>query len=126
MEKVIAKVDSTFLGIEDHGLFIAMLTVTYGGGEFQGIGTHALDSYDAEKKKRIGTAYGADYIKRILQVCGVDQWEKLKGRTIYVLKEDGTTGLGWGGDKVLGIASLPTEGYYEFIFEDLRKEFFDE
>lgn len=118
MHKEIAKIESTFLGVEDHGIFTAMLNVNYGGSG-QGIGGYSLDDYDPERKTRIGTAFGAEFIKRVLGVCGVSEWEKVKGRTIFVLRQ--SEGFG---SKVLGIASLPTEGNETFLFQDLVKEFY--
>jgi len=118
MFKELAKIESTFLGVEDHGIFTSILYVKYSDSVHQGIGTYSLDVWDEEKKRRVGTAYGLEFIKRTLQVCGVDSWEKLKGRTIYTLKESDR----WGA-KILGIESLPTEGNAVFIFDDLAEEF---
>lgn len=117
MHKEIAKIESTMLGVEDHGIFTSMLFVTYGGSG-QGIGGYGLDEWDKDKKRRIGTAYGLEFIKRTMKACGVSEWEKLKGRTIYVLKESD----GWNA-KVLGIEPLPTENGETFIFDDLAKEY---
>lgn len=113
--KEIAKIESTMLGYEDHGILSTMLFVNYGGSS-QGVGGYALDSYDKEAKRRIGTAYGCEFIIRTMKACGVDSWEKVKGRTIYVLKENDS----WG--KVLGIENLPTERGNRFIFADLFEE----
>lgn len=118
MHQQIAKIESTFLGYEDHGIFTAMLHCDFGGSG-QGIGGFSLDSYEEEKKRRVGSAFGIDFIARTLEVCGVDSWEKVKGRTIFVLRESDS----WGA-KVLGIQSLPTEGKAIFIFDDLVKEHF--
>lgn len=120
MFKDLAKITDTFLGIEDHGIFTSEIFVSYGSGGSQGIGGYYLDSYIPEKKRRVGTAFGMEFIARTLKICGVDSWEKLKGRTIYVLKEDDSLG-----SKVLGIESLPTEGTASFIFSDLISELGD-
>lgn len=118
MHKEIAKITSTALGYEDHGILSSMLFVDYGGGTCQGIGGYSLDepTHDADGKflGRRGSAYGCEFIARTLKACGVDSWEKIKGRTIYVLKEDDR----WGA-KVLGIAPLPTEPGEPFMFADL-------
>lgn len=118
MHKEIAKIESTSLGTEDHGIFTAMLRVNYGGSS-QSIGGYSLDEYDPDLKRRVGTAFGLEFIKRVLGVCGVTEWEKIKGRTIFVLRQSEGFGA-----KVLGIASLPTEGNETFLFQDLVKEFY--
>jgi hypothetical protein len=113
--KKIAKIESTTLGVEDHGIFTAFLNVTYGGAG-QGVGGYCLDRYDKEAKKRVGTAYGCEFIARLIRACGVDSWEKVKGRTIFVLHENNEHG------KVIGIENLPTEKGNRFIFADLFEE----
>jgi hypothetical protein len=68
----------------------------------------------------VGTAYGMEFIRRTLKAASVDEWEKLKGRTIYVLTEDD----GWN-SRVIGIGPLETEGTEKdnFIFDDLNLQF---
>lgn len=117
MKEVIAKIESTFLGIEDHGIFTAYLYVDYSRGSGQGIGGYSLDDYDPERKERIGTGYGMEWIRRVLLACGVDSWEKLAGRTVFILKTEAQDRIGSSG--ALGIRPLPTERGTEFIFDDL-------
>ncbi len=118
MHEKIAKITDTFLGREDHGVLTATITVTYGNSSFQGIGGYTLDGYDRETKERTYTGYGLEFIARILEVCNVQSWEKLKGRTIFVLMENEKYGA-----RVLGIKSLPTEGNASFIFDDLADKY---
>lgn len=109
MHKRIAKITSTMLGFEDHGMFTAVIDVTYGGSG-QGVGFLALGSRDTK-----ATALSGEYIRRVLRAVGVDHWEKLKGRTVYVLTEDAK----WA-SKVIGIENLPTEGGERFLFSELE------
>jgi hypothetical protein len=116
-EERIAKITSTFLGVEDHGIFTTTLHVDYGGSG-QGIGGYSLDEprHDADGifVGRRGTAYGMEFIRRTIAACGVDSWEKVAGRTILVVSEPG-----WHG-RVLGIKPLPTERGKPFMFADLH------
>jgi len=77
-----AKISSTFLGIEDHGIFSFTLMLDYGGSG-QGAGQYCLDAPMRNKKgdfvKRVGTAKGCDVLLEILRTLEVDSWEKLKG-----------------------------------------------
>jgi hypothetical protein len=121
----IAKVEETMLGVEDHGILTATLHVTYGGSG-QGIGGYALDNPDPDMgdsadTRRIGTAYGMEWIARCIRACGVDRWERIKGRTIIVLFESERFGA-----RPIGIAPLPTEPGAPFIFADLTREFYPE
>lgn len=127
MRKDIAKITGTMLGYEDHGILTCMLTVDYGGGSMQGVGGYCLDRPVMDDNdhfvKRIGTAYGMEFVARMIQACGVESWEQVKGRTIFVLQDlpEGTSA--WGTAKVVGIENLPTEGGCRFLFADLMDEF---
>lgn len=119
MQKKIAKIESTMLGREDHGILTSFLYVTYGGSG-QGIGGYSFDEHNPLKlgtDERKANAYGMEFIARTLRAVNVSMWEKLVGKTFYVLTEDDS----WG-SKVLGIEGLPTEGGYTFIFDDLARE----
>jgi hypothetical protein len=126
MRKDIAKIESTMLGYESHGILSCMLTVTYGSSG-QGVGGYCLDTpvHDDEGNFvcRVGTAYGMEFVARMIRACGVDTWEQIKGRTIYVLQDLDEGALGWGTARVLGIENLPTEPGERFVFADLRDEF---
>lgn len=87
-EVVNAKIESTILGYEDHGIMTLWLHLTYGGSG-QGFGGYALDKWIETSKKRVGTGLGLDMIGEILQIADVDQWEKLPGRYVRVHLEDG-------------------------------------
>jgi len=119
VERRIAKVEKAFLGWEDHGILTVWLEVGYGGSG-QGVGMRTLDEPFEEggkHKGRRGTAYGMQFVERVMIACGVREWSKVEGRTIYVL----TDGEGWDA-KVVGIAPLPTEPGKEFVFDDLLAE----
>lgn len=89
METKNAKITSTMLGIEDHGIFSFMLHLDYGGSG-QGAGGYALDApidKDGVFLGRVGTASGMSLIIEILKIVGVDKWEDLKGKLIRVKAE---------------------------------------
>lgn len=85
-EQRIAKIESTFLGFEDHGILTAFVRFDYGGAG-QALGPRCFGSTnegDEPEKWWDGHAAGMDFIRRVLLACGVDQWEHLKGRTVLV------------------------------------------
>jgi hypothetical protein len=121
----VAKITDTFLGWEDHGRLTVVLTVDYGGSA-QGVGGYALDEplfEDGRFVRRVGTAYGMEFVAQVMRACGVDRWEAVKGRTVYVLQDLDEGDLSWGTSKVLGIEPLPTERGVPFIFDDLVEDF---
>lgn len=71
------------LGIEGHGIFSAYLQLEFDGSG-QSFGGYALDQYNKERKERVGTAYGMEFIRRVMDVVGVESWEALKGKHVRV------------------------------------------
>lgn len=112
MEKEIAKIEDVSLGYEDHGILTCWLHLSYGTGG-QGAGGYALDEFDEATRERRGTAYGCEFIIRLMRACGVEEWSKMKGRTVFALRNS-SSGL------VKGIAPLPTEPGEEFVFDSIK------
>lgn len=82
-----AKITGTMLGREDHGIMTFVIFVEfYGAG--CGIGGYALDYYCRETDVRVFTGKGLEAISKILDVVGVDRWERLEGQYIRV-KDNG-------------------------------------
>lgn len=110
----IAKARSTFLGIEDHGIFTGIIDLDYGGSG-QGAGTLCLDYNDRELGKRVESVPGAvhRWVLGCLRAFGVDQWEKITGRTVIAIIEDGM---------VRGLKPLPTERGDVFMFSEVGEE----
>lgn len=100
-----AKIDGVRLGYEDHGIFTCSLTMNYGGAG-QGFGGYSLDTPNGKRGKdsrRIGTAYGMEFLIHVLKTVGVDTWEELKGKHIRVDCE-------WG--KVHGIGHIIEDKWF--------------
>lgn len=101
-EKRIAKIESSFIGFEDHGLLTASLTFNYGGSG-QSIAHRifgaADETHEPEGWHR-GHEMGMDFIRRLLLACGVNSWERIVGRTVLVTGD-------W--SNVFVVEPLPTE-----------------
>lgn len=80
-------VESTTLGIEDHGIFTAWLHLTFDGSG-QGFGGYALDGVAEGADERPGTAFGCDFILSILRTLQVESWEKLPGTPLRVRRDE--------------------------------------
>jgi hypothetical protein len=81
-----ARITATMLGQEDRGIMSAYLTLD-GGGWGVSFGGYAMDSWSEAEQRRIGAAYGMEFIMGILRVVGVESWEALKGKHIRVETE---------------------------------------
>lgn len=115
----IAKVRSVSLGWEDHGILTCFVHLDFGGSG-EGFGGYAMDELvreGSEVKGRRGTAFGMQFVERVMRACGVDDWSKVAGRTVICLRD----GDEWSG-RIVGIAPLPTEPGEPFIIADLLAE----
>ena len=84
-----AKIRSTMLGREDHGIMTFMIYID-ANDLFCGVGGYYLDEFDPTTKTRVFRAESMEVISKILEVVGVDKWEDLPGK--YIRFED--NGLG--------------------------------
>lgn len=113
-EKLVAKIMSTSLGFEDHGILTAMLQVEYGHMS-QCVGGFAMSNVNVPPDElAVSTPRAADFIIGVLNACGVRRWEQLTGRTVFMI---------WKGEFRLntmpdGIEPLPTERGVRFLFAD--------
>jgi len=83
MEIENAKITSTMLGIEDHGVLTFFLYLDF-GGTGQGFGGYCLDQYDPVSDKRRSSPKSMDLISLIIKTVGVESWENLPGKYIKV------------------------------------------
>src|SRR5690606_13469136 len=67
---------STYLGYEDHGVFVWSVNLEMNGAT-QGAGGVFSD-----------TLVGAGFYEKLFDTVGVTSWEGLQGRLIYVLRDD--------------------------------------
>lgn len=106
-----AKIESTMLGREDHGIMTFMLYINFNSGDSCGVGGYVLDEYDPVHNTRIFKAKSMEVISKILDVVGVNSWEELPGK--YIRFEDD----GWG-SIVSKIGNIMEDKWLDF------KEFF--
>ena len=81
-----AKIESTMLGFEDHGVFTCFIYLDYGGAG-QGFGGYTLHTDHSDEREGVIKNYGTEFISRILKVVGVEKWEQLPGKHIRVKAE---------------------------------------
>ncbi len=92
VNRELGKIESTMLGFEDHGIMSFWLTLDFGGSG-QGFGGYCL-----------GGTFTHDVLTGILEAVGVEKWEDLKGKPVWVRREDGSTGAeAWGEHKIVAV-----------------------
>ena len=83
MDYQIAKITSTMLGNEDHGIMTCYLYLDLedsGGIGYGGYGMDKPVKYpDGQFIRREGAAFGMECIRLILETLGVGRWEDLPG-----------------------------------------------
>ncbi len=83
-----AVIESATITNDDHGLLTAWVFLDYGGSG-QGFGGYALylpkDFRAATNQKN----YAGHFIWRVMEVAGVSEWSKLRGKTVRVKAEHG-------------------------------------
>jgi len=110
----IAKIESTFLGYEDHGILTAYIQFDMGSSG-QSAGGMMFSWRPAGGPEKF-TDVGIAFVSGVLRACGVIQWEKLVGRTVFVLRDRPY-------DKIIGLRPLPTEKGKEFLFSEMDELF---
>lgn len=103
-----AKIRKTTLGIEDHGILTCYVHLE-GDGWGVGFGGFTLDGpikRGNEFSHREGTAYGMEFINRVLKTLEINSWEKLPGAIVRCKSE------GWGG-RCLAIGHPLKEQWFE-------------
>lgn len=83
-----ARIVSTHLGYEDHGILTFFLTLEIAGGTGVNLGGYALDDWDADIEARVADGDAMGIIGKILGVVGVSFWEQLTGQYIRVRRSD--------------------------------------
>lgn len=83
-----AKINSTSLEFEDHGCLCLNLYLVHEGGH-QMFGGYNLMSKFQKEFKRDGGDHAGWYIKRVFDICEVDNYKDLIGKAIRVKIEDG-------------------------------------
>ena len=83
-----AKITSTMLGREDHGIMTFIIFVEIGACSRCGIGGYAIDQYDRKSESRLFSAKGLEAISKILETVGTEKWEELPGKYIRI-KDNG-------------------------------------
>lgn len=107
-----ARITSTMLGREDHGIMTFMIHID--AGNFScGVGGYCLDEFNPATQTRVFRAKSMKAISEILNVVGVDKWEDLPGK--YIRFEDD----GWG-STVTKIGNIINDKWFDM------KKFFGE
>ena len=120
----LAKVTSATLEIKERGILNFWVFVDYEEGCSQGVGGLCLDTWNEEKKSRVGTAYGCEVIRQLLLFFGVNNLHEAKDEVVYVLG----TGEGFSfkpnGFKHLSVTRNKRPEYINF--DEIREQFVGE
>lgn len=82
-----AKITSTFLGVEDHGIMTFFVHLEWGSAI--GYGGYGLDFHKGPGHLRGSNGHGYQAIRYIIETIGARSWEDLKGKLCRVDFDDG-------------------------------------
>ena len=103
MIKHLCKVTEASLGYRDRKILTINVFVSLEQGGCLNIFGNVLDSYDEDRKHRVGSAYGCELIRQTLDFFGVSDLHEIKDHYCYVLSEKEYISGSW---DVLGIEQL--------------------
>ena len=83
-----AKIEGAQLMFEDHGCLILNLYTVHSGGH-QAFGSVNIMNRATKTFERTGGNVAGWYIKRVFDVCEVDSFDQLVGKTIRIKEVDG-------------------------------------
>lgn len=78
----VGRIESTYLGWEDHGIVTAYLGVNLDDGSFRQVGGYCLANYNADTNEQEGTSFGLDHVMATMKAINVRSWEEVKGKSI--------------------------------------------
>ena len=123
MNKVLCNVTKVKTSYQDRKILILDVWVDLeGGGSFSCFNI-VLDTYDQDKKKRVGTAYGLEMIRQTLDFFGVDDFSQVKNYKCYILTDKDHI---WSCTDVLGLEQLPFDEYKNNQQQIIKKDVLDE
>ena len=124
VNEIICNVTKVNLSYQERHILIVDVWVDLPDGGTLSVTNTVLDTYDKDKKKRVGTAYGCEFIRQLLDFFGVDDLSQVKNYKCYLLTEKERI---WSCTDVLGLKQLPFDEYshrqQEFIKKDIYEEF---
>ena len=126
MNKKLCNVTKVCTSYQDRRILILDVFVDLEDGGSLSVFNMCLDSYNQDKKERLGTAYGCEMIRQTLDFFGVDDLSQIKNYKCYLLTEKEK--IRWASD-VLGLEQLPFSQFkhqrQQIIKDEVLSQFSD-
>ena len=76
-------IEGVMLGFEDHNIMTCMVHVK-GNERNQGFGGYPLGKYDKLLERQVGTAYGMEWLMRLMNAIGAREFKEMKGMYVRI------------------------------------------
>ena len=90
-DRVLGRIVDAKIAYEDHGILTCFIGFDFGGSN-QGFGDYPLDTWDETEKRRVGTAAGMEFLIGVMAAVGVESWDALLGKEVWIEREEGNSG----------------------------------
>lgn len=84
MDIVNGKINSFYLGYEDHGMLTMSIEIEFAGGIVQAFGGYQLDAYNKNLDRRVGRDFGIEFLFSVANVVGVREIQEIRGKIVRV------------------------------------------
>lgn len=127
MNKQLCNLTQVCTSYQDRRILILDVFVDLESGGSLSVFNMCLDTYDKDKKQRVGTVYGCEMIRQTLDFFGVDDLSQIKNYKCYLLTDKESI---WCAGDVLGLEQLPFDQFkhqrQQIIKSEVLKEFGEE
>lgn len=123
IHKILCNVTSSGLNIKERGVLVLDLYCDLPTWGSLSVFNMVLDTYDKEKERRVGTAFGCEMIRQTLEFFGVNNLHEIKNYKCYLLSTKETI---WSSSDVIGIEQLPFNEYKDLRQQIIKQDVIDE
>lgn len=123
MNKILCNVTKVCTSFRDRNMMTIECFVDLPDGGSLSVFNLVCDRYDSEKKHRVGTAYGGEFIRQCLHFFYVDDLSAVKNYKCYLLSDKDQI---WSASDVIGLENLPFDEYKHHLERIIKQQIYED